>query len=108
MSEYETTDDWDFWYIAKLNSSGYDSDIDRDLINVFIITSQLNWYEDIAKTLSLDPKYVCLLIEILCNANFCEYGSSPRGAWAIHNSYQENLDKLNKWYAEKWNDGKDK
>lgn len=102
----ETIDDdnWDFWRTSGLTCSGYDSDIDLDLINVFKETAKdSHWFKDIAINLNLNEKYVCLLIEILCSANFCEYGTSPRSAWAIKSEYEENLNKLENWYLQKWN-----
>ena len=95
---------WDFWSdAAQLNCCGYDSSNDSDLIDVFIETGKENhWYEKIAAKLNLDKKYVCLLMEILCSADFCEYGTSPRGAWAIHKTYEANIEKLKEWYLNSW------
>jgi hypothetical protein len=97
-------DDYDFWEDVGLTCGGYNSDIDEDLINVFIQTSINNWYSEIAKTLGLDEKYVIILLEILCAADFCEYGTSPRGAWAIQDTFESNLKKLTVWYEHKWNE----
>jgi hypothetical protein len=96
-------DEWDFWEQAGLTCCGYGSDSDKHLIDVFIETSKEDhWYESIAHRLGLDKFYVQLLIEILCSADFCEYGTSPRGAWAIRDKYEENLGKLQEWYSKKW------
>jgi hypothetical protein len=94
---------WDFWDEAGLHCSGYDSEQDRHLIEVFIETGKAdNWFEAIAKRLELDAYYVMLLIEILCSAGFCEYGTSPRSAWAIHGTYKDNVKKLLDWYRGSW------
>lgn len=102
MSDIDN-DVWDFWDSVGLVCAGYDSSQDMDLINVFKETAKdKHWYVDIAESLSLDVSYVRLLIEILCSAGFCEYGTSPRGAWAIPSDYASNLDKLLLWYKIKW------
>jgi hypothetical protein len=96
-------DGWDFWQEVGIVCGGYDSVTDFHLIKVFIETSKEKfWYQDIASRLGLDEHYVCLLIEILASADFCEYGSSPRGAWATHGAYEANLSKLIEWYERKW------
>jgi hypothetical protein len=96
--------EWDFWEDVNI-CGGYDSGSDANLIRVFIETGKRpNWYEDIAKRLDLDENYVMLLMEILSGAGFCEYGTSPRGAWAVHNEYEANVEKLKSWYKNKWNE----
>jgi hypothetical protein len=45
---------------------------------------------------------VTIMMEILCSADYCEYGSSPRGAWAIPDKYEQNLATLLDWYFGKW------
>ena len=103
MTTANEAEEWEFWDAAGLRCSAYAADTDHDLIRVFIETGKdPHWYTDIAKRLELDEKYVCLLIEILCSADFCEYGTSPRGAWAIHSSYEANIAKLKDWYFRTW------
>lgn len=95
--------EWDFWDAAGLRCSGYDSKVDDDVIRVFIETSSSDhWHADIAKRLGLNESYVLLLIEALCSAGLCEYGTSPRGAWAVSSSYWPNLAKLLTWFSDKW------
>jgi len=94
---------WDFWNSVGLTCAGYSSANDADLINVFIESgTEGRWFQDIAQKLGLQESYVALLQEILCSADFCEYGTSPRGAWAIHDKYEENVKNLMVWYLEKW------
>lgn len=94
---------WDFWESVGITCGGYDSQQDLDVINVFKETSKSpHWHINIAKNLNLDTRYVTLIMEILCSAGFCEYGTSPRGSWAIHDKYQENLNKLEDWYNRRW------
>jgi hypothetical protein len=103
VTEPTEADEWDFWSTAGLTCSGYDSSNDYNLIRVFIETGKPNaWYTDIARHLDLPDLYVALLMEILCSANFCEYGMSPRGAWAIRDTYEANLVRLKAWYARGW------
>jgi hypothetical protein len=94
---------WSFWDSIGLICAGYASDSDLDLILVFIETSkEKHWYVDIANRLNLNEKYVVLLMEILCSADYCMYGSSPRGAWADPDTYNQNLEKLIQWYINTW------
>lgn len=96
-------EEWGFWDAAGLQCSGYSSETDHDLISVFIETGKdPHWHSDIAERLHLDDKYVTLMMEILCSADFCEYGTSPRGAWAIHTDYESNIKRLTDWYLRTW------
>jgi hypothetical protein len=97
-------DYWDFWEQVDV-CGGYESEEDRHLVEVFIETGKGNsWYADIASKLELDKSYVLLLMEILSGANFCEYGTSPRSAWAVRSDYKENVERLLNWYKRKWSE----
>jgi len=99
----EIAEEWDFWEEAGLSCSGYGSKADANLIRVFEQTRlEGSWYDDIAQRLELSPAYVELLMEILCSANFCEYGISPRGAWAINATAEQNSKRLKDWFFRKW------
>ncbi len=94
---------WDFWDSVGLTCAGYSAENDADLINVFIESSaDGRWFGETAQRRGLQEAYVGLLKEILCSADFCEYGTSPRGAWAVADKYEANLQKLKDWYLEKW------
>jgi predicted transcriptional regulator len=60
----------------------YDGAIDNDMIAVLKESATNDrWYENIAKRLGLDAKYVQLIQHCLAHLDLVEYGTSPRGAW---------------------------
>jgi hypothetical protein len=98
---------WDFWDECGMHCAGYNSEIDRDLILVFMqsdsrVEGRSVYSSDVASRLGLAEAYVELLKYALCSANFCEYGSSPRGAWVTHGKQDELREKLFRWYGAKW------
>jgi hypothetical protein len=104
LSEAEA---WDFWEAAGGICGGYNSTIDADLIRVFIesdsrVEGRSVYSTDIAKRLGLAESYVELLKYILSGAGFCDYGTSPRGAWADHGRQDELRAKLLAWYERDW------
>lgn len=98
--------EWDFWDACGMHCAGYSGQIDADLIRVFIESDSRDdrpiYSTEIAERLALPPDYVELLKYALCSADFCEYGTSPRGAWAIHGKQDELRQKLLQWYETKW------
>ena len=94
---------FDFWEEANTKCLSYNSEIDKDLINVFKLICEEKYNSDIAKILNLSPQYVEVFQSILCGMGWCSYGSSPRGCWVnVELSKKELIDKLEKWYFEKW------
>lgn len=61
----------------------YDSELDEDILNVLKCTSskEFMFYDEIAKELKLDEKYVQLILHLLSHLGFTDYGTSPRGSW---------------------------
>lgn len=103
----EQDDPWDFWDQIGMHCAGYNSAIDADLIRVFIESDTSNdnsefYSTQIAARLGLAENYVELLKYALCSANFCNYGTSPRGAWAEHGKQAELREKLLEWYERRW------
>ncbi len=64
---------------------------------------------DIAIELDMSTSHVELIQYILCSADICEYGTSPRGCW--FNTYppekaidaDEYIAKWKEYYQQKWN-----
>lgn len=103
MTDETEEREWDFWEYVGLQCAGYGSRSDANLIRVFEQTRLENsWFEDIAQRLELSKDYVELLMEILCSADFCEYGTSPRGAWAVRDTSEQNSARLKEWFERKW------
>ncbi len=63
------------------------------------------YYTEIAKELELDLKYVHLILEILGNRDFTEYGTSPRGSW-LTSKGEELLALAEKWKSDTNQPGK--
>lgn len=68
-----------------LSCGGYNSEVTNDILAVMrvIIDDRPAYVTDIAEKTGLLPKHVELIQYILCSADLCEYGTSPRGCWAI-------------------------
>jgi len=96
--------EWDFWEDeAKINCVAYNSQIDQDLINIFKLISEGKFNTKIAKELDLPDQYVELMQSILCHADWCDYGTSPRGCWIDHKKDKlELIEKLEKYYFNRW------
>jgi DNA-binding MarR family transcriptional regulator len=62
---------------------GYDGEIVGDVFHVLRLLKERRpiYYTDIAAELKIDTKYVHLILEVLADRNFTEYGTSPRGSW---------------------------
>lgn len=104
--KYEKTnedDDYNFWYEEFNLIAAYNGQIDLDFQNVLRCISEKKFSTEIAKELNLTPEYVELVQTMFCNINWCEYGTSPRGCWIIHNIKYEDLDaKLKEHYYNHW------
>lgn len=84
-------EDWDGayfdpWEAIGLRCCSYNSEIDRRAIDVLreIARPEFTYCNDIAEKLELSPVEVELWQGIFCSANWCEYGTSPRGCWIVH------------------------
>jgi hypothetical protein len=71
----------DFWELVGLHCVGYNSQIDEDALAVLKGIAVGKYCTDIANELGLPAQYVELLQSIFCSADWCEYGTSPRGCW---------------------------
>ena len=69
--------------VVELSCGGYNGAVDDDIWAVlkYIESDNDSFVTNMAKALKLDKNYVELIQYILCGADLCEYGSSPRGCW---------------------------
>lgn len=68
----------DFWSdILGINCAGYNSAIDKLVINVMERMTERKFFAD--------SEQDELISYLLCGAGLAEYGTSPRGAWICHN-----------------------
>jgi hypothetical protein len=84
-SEDENGDFWDPWESLGLRCCSYNSEIDQQAIDVLreIGSPEFAYCTDIAERTGLSATHVELLQSIFCSADWCEYGTSPRGCWPI-------------------------
>lgn len=76
---------FDMWEALGISCGGYNSAIDALVIRVMqdILDNRPVYVTDIATRLGVTPEMVELIQYILCSADLCEYGTSPRGCWFI-------------------------
>lgn len=78
---------WETGFDNELNSLTYNGEIDQDIINVLKETAHPVdfFYTKIADRLSLNPRYVELILHYLSELDLVDYGTSPRGSWINEN-----------------------
>lgn len=69
---------------------GYDGAITQDVHNVLRLLrdERALFYDKIAARLGVDKRYVHLILEVLADRDFTEYGTSPRGSWLTEKGEQ--------------------
>lgn len=84
-AEDEIGEYWDPWDALGLSCCSYNSELDRAAIEVLRLLAgdDFVYCTDIAERTGLSPLMVEMLQGIFCSANWCEYGTSPRGCWPI-------------------------
>lgn len=102
-SEDENGEYWEPWDALGLQCVSYNSEIDRGAIAVLRGIKGRLYCDAIAEKTGMAPAHVELLQSIFCSANWCEYGTSPRGCWPIDRDYFHLL--IGAWeayYERKW------
>lgn len=98
-------DYWDPWDVLGLHCLSYNSEIDRDAINVLQGIQDKLYCTDIAEKYAMSSSHVELLQSIFCSANWCEYGTSPRACFAIdRDGFPALIAAWEAYYARQWND----
>jgi hypothetical protein len=84
-AEDEFGEYWDPWEALGLGCCSYNAGIDRQAIGVLreIGSPEFAYCTDIAERLGMTPEHVEMFQGIFCSADWCEYGTSPRGCWPI-------------------------
>jgi hypothetical protein len=74
---------WDPWDALCNRCASYSGQVDQDAINVLKGIRDKLYCSDIAALYGMSESHVELLQCIFCSANWCEYGTSPRGCFPI-------------------------
>lgn len=88
---------FDPWQALGLHCSAYSSTTDEAAIAVLKGIRDKLYSTDIAERAKLDETLVELLQEIFCSADWCEYGTSPRGCWFIEDGFGDRI--ITAWEA---------
>jgi hypothetical protein len=81
--EDENSEYWDPWEALGLGCCSYSGDADDNALAVLRGIRDGLYSTDIAKRTGLTSSHVELLQGIFCSADWCEYGTSPRGCWPV-------------------------
>lgn len=84
-AEDENGSFFDPWDALGLYCLSYNSEIDQRAIAVLRGIGEKLYCSEIAQRASMAEDHVELFQSIFCSANWCEYGTSPRGCWFVHN-----------------------
>lgn len=78
---------------------GYNSAVDQQALDVLRCIRRPNtmFCNDIAERLGMTPEHVELFQYLFCSADWCEYGSSPRGCFPMDDAAFEKL--IGDWEA---------
>ena len=113
---------WDPWLAMGVPCGGYSSTVDDDALSVLRAINDgtksgraggeyRNYVTEITKTTSLSETHVELYQYLFCSANWCEYGTSPRGCWFVYDYGEGFGDRLitawEEYYQRKWVDDQD-
>lgn len=95
------------WNAMGVHCGGYGGDVDWDIIRVLRIiggpreSSRYNL--DIAKETGLAPNHVELIQYLLCSADWCDYGTSPRGCFPNYgNDFAALIAAWEGYYVHHW------
>ena len=95
----------DAWVAAGVGCGGYNSDVDDLLIRIveLIVVEGPIFCDAIAREVGESPQFVELVQYVLCSAEWCEYGTSPRGCFAMPGLDGARLLKsMREWREEHW------
>lgn len=74
---------WDPWEAIEIHCGGYNSEVDADAIAVLKAIRNGGYVSHIAKETGLSEAHVELWQYIFCSADWCDYGTSPRGCFPM-------------------------
>lgn len=109
---------WDPWEALGQRFGGYSSEVDDDSIRVLraikdgLARSRANepglgfYSTDIAEATGLSASHVELFQYMFCSADWCEYGTSPRGCWFVYDKGENFGERLieawETYYLRQW------
>lgn len=98
---------WSPWDALGIHLGGYSAATDTDAINVLQGIQDKLYCDKIAERYNMAPSHVELLQYIFCSANWCEYGTSPRGCFPDYSIWGDDglkpaIEKWKEYYFETW------
>lgn len=101
---------WDPWTALGISCGGYSSAVDSEAIAVLRAirhgVEESRYVTGIAAATGLSEGHVELWQYIFCSADWCEYGTSPRGCWIVHDHGDDFGDRLiaawEAYYERQW------
>lgn len=101
----EHGDYWNPWVALGIGCGGYRGDGDQNALAVLRGINVHLYSTDIAERTGLASSHVELLQEIFCSANWCEYGTSPRGCWPIdREGFPLLIEAWEQYYERHWSE----
>jgi hypothetical protein len=104
-AEDEHGDYWDPWEALGLPCCSYNSKIDQAAIDVLRLVAgpEFIYCTDIAEQTGHSPVLVEMFQGIFSSANWCEYGTSPRGCWPIdRNGFHKIVEAWEAYFERRW------
>jgi hypothetical protein len=108
-------DYYDPWTAMRIHCGGYGSEVDLDVIRVLraIAVGSRNCIEglegpkgyvtDIAEQTGMSASHVELIQYMLCSADWCDYGTSPRGCFPNWDGdFEALIAAWEKYYEQQW------
>lgn len=102
-AEDEDGEYWDPWEALGLACLSYNSEIDENAIAVLEGVQARQFNSDIAAATGMTQAHVELFQGIFCSADWCEYGTSPRGCWPIdRDGFPKLIEAWQAYFARHW------
>lgn len=105
---------WDPWEVIAIPAGGYNSSVDLDAIYVLRAIRDgvasgksgddyKNYVTDISKRIGMSESHVELWQYIFCSADWCDYGTSPRGCFPAHGlQFDALITAWEAYYVRRW------
>ena len=99
-------DAFDPWEGLGLPLGPYNGAVEHDVLVVLEGILAGKFMTDIASETGLTEGHVELIQYMLCDADVCDYGTSPRGCWVIHGMKEEVSKLAQRWRKtfDSWNE----
>jgi hypothetical protein len=98
-------DYWDPWEALGVRCASYNSEIDLNAIAVLRGIADGLYNSDIAERTGLTPAHVELFQALFCGADWCEYGTSPRGCFPLYrDDFPRLIEAWENYYRRHWDE----